>query len=233
MSLSNINIALFEWAAKGNVEEILSALKQGGDPNVFYRPEDQKNSLHVATEGGHYEACKVLIEHGADVNSIASTPQATPLMYAVQNDDMRLTELLIHAGAKLNTSNGYGNTPLHTACRKGYKEIARFLIARGADCTLKNHKGSTALHFCGFAPSNTNEYEALVTDLIKAGAKLNETDCRGNTPLMTACMGGHLSLMKVLIGQGADKAVKNHNGESLMDTAVFYHHDHIIQARII
>lgn len=230
----DIDIQLYEYASKGNIEGVQSALKQGGNPHYYYRKEDQKNSLHVAVENGYYEICKLLIEKGGvNVDSIASTPQATPLIYSVQNNHLPITELLINAGANINISNGYGNSALHTCCRKGFFDISCLLISHGADCTLKNHKGSTALHFCGFANTNAKDCELIAKKLIEAGAKLDEIDSRGNTPLMTACLGGHLELMKVLIDLGAAKDVKNYGGESLSDIAVFYNHDNIIQANVV
>jgi len=220
-----IDKKLFEYASKGDIEGILMALKQGANPNYFYRQEDQKSALHVACEHNHYKACTILIAKGADVNSIASTPQATPLIYAVQINNLPLTELLINSNAKVDSVNGYGNSALHTACRHGFHDIACLLLSHGADCNIKNHKGSTALHFCGFASTNAKDCEMIAKRLMEAGSKIDDVDCHGNTPLMTACMAGHLHLMRVLIHLGASTDKKNLSGESLSNIAAFYNHD--------
>jgi hypothetical protein len=46
-SPSEENIALFKASMVGSITGVKNALSKGGKPNFFYRPEDQKNSLHI------------------------------------------------------------------------------------------------------------------------------------------------------------------------------------------
>jgi hypothetical protein len=41
------NIALYKAASAGSRTGVESALAKGGKPNFFYRPDEQKNSLHI------------------------------------------------------------------------------------------------------------------------------------------------------------------------------------------
>ena len=59
--------------------------------------------------------------------------ELTPLHRAVKYDQVELVELLLAAGAEVNTADGNGETPLHTATWKGYAGIASLLLAAGAE----------------------------------------------------------------------------------------------------
>lgn len=48
--------------------DVRRALAEGAVPNFFYRPEDSKNSLHVASERGFADVCEELLQHGAAVD---------------------------------------------------------------------------------------------------------------------------------------------------------------------
>ena len=52
---SNENINLYMAALNGDLNQVKSNLKAGAKPNYFYRPEEQKNSLHIAAEKGYLE----------------------------------------------------------------------------------------------------------------------------------------------------------------------------------
>lgn len=47
--------------------------------------------------------------------------------------------LLLDHGAKVNTRDVGGNTPLHLAISEGYEDIARFLLENGANPNAKNN----------------------------------------------------------------------------------------------
>lgn len=99
---SEENVALFKAALSGSVGECERLLKKGAKPNFFYRPEDQKNALHVAAEHGFTDVCRVLLKYGAEVNSISTADQASALTLAAHNDDPELIKLLLDEGAHIN-----------------------------------------------------------------------------------------------------------------------------------
>ncbi len=55
--------------------------------------------LMLAVELGEYDLAKALINVGADVNSGYTANYGTPLQRAVHHDDVRMTKLLLEAGA--------------------------------------------------------------------------------------------------------------------------------------
>jgi ankyrin repeat protein len=45
----------------------------------------------------------------------------------------------------VNASDSHGDTPLHNAALRGYKEVVEVLVAHGADVNAKNSRGRTPL----------------------------------------------------------------------------------------
>lgn len=100
--VNQVNVALFHAAESGNVAELQKCLKNGGKPNFFHRPSDQKNALHVAAENGHTEVVKVLLANGAVVDCREAVGQATALILACHHNNIEILNLLIAAGANVN-----------------------------------------------------------------------------------------------------------------------------------
>ena len=69
----------------------------------------------------------------------------------------------------------------------------------------------------------------MIKLLIDHGADLDEKDTRGNTPLLTACIGGNAELMDLLIEMGAHTDVRNETEQGILEIAKFYNHPDIIE----
>jgi ankyrin repeat protein len=101
------NKALFQAAMKGDIREVKAALQRGGKPNFFFKPEDQKNSLHVAAEHGHEEVVEELLQHGAVVNAVAAKDHSTPLILAAMHNNPIIVSSLVKAGANINAGKAF------------------------------------------------------------------------------------------------------------------------------
>jgi ankyrin repeat protein len=99
---SKENIELFEASLHGDFKRVKALLDAGAKPNFFYRPEDQKNALHIAAEHGYTDVVDILIEHGAIVNSVAATDQSTPLILAAVHAHVDVIKKLLDKGAHVN-----------------------------------------------------------------------------------------------------------------------------------
>jgi hypothetical protein len=120
---------LIDHGAHINAE--LKQLKRTGDTN-----EEQTESLFtplgLAVDEGHTETVKILPQNGADVNAMSANE--TPLIRAVDNEDIAMVRLLLqHKADPELPSLKTGHTPLTTASELRNPEIVQLLLDYGAN----------------------------------------------------------------------------------------------------
>ncbi len=150
-------------------------------------------------------AVRALLQQNADVNA----PQidgTTALHWAVEVDDLELTDLLIHAGAHVSAANKVGATPLLLATINGNAALIERLITAGADPNAPLTKSAdTAIMMA----SRTGKIEAVKV-LLDRGAQVNAKETwGGTTALMWAVSERHFDVAKLLIDHGADVNAKS------------------------
>ena len=203
--LGRAEARLLSDVSAGNLAAVKKFLDQGG--NVNLQDEPGMTPLHHAVnadwKGSHLEMIKLLIDRGADVKAIDDTHH-TPLHWASSKE---AAELLIDAGADVDARTlSDGETILYSAAwgaaqghpKSGvmYLDLTKLLIAKGADVNVKLKLGSmiqdnepyraksgeTTLH--EVARSYAEEAASEVCELLIAnGAKVNEGNVKGHTPL--------------------------------------------------
>ena len=92
--------------------------------------------LHTAVVMNNSELCRLLLDHGATVNSQMYTLNSTfhlaqPLHLAVQLGFIDVCRLLMERGALINAEMEEGETPLHLAVVQNRDDIARLLLCHG------------------------------------------------------------------------------------------------------
>ena len=106
------------------------------------------------------------------------SPRWSALHLTVLKDLPETCQILVSAGANVNTTTISGNTPLLIAACHKKLEISRILISGGANPNIMNWIGMTPLHWA----VSSNDLE-IVRLLISAGAGLNIQNIKGETPL--------------------------------------------------
>lgn len=84
------------------------------------------------------EMLRLLIERGADVNSVLSDNGSTVLMVAIERQNIDAVRLLCRCGANVNAVNKNGRTPLSDAVTSNQIEMVKCLLEVGADISLKH-----------------------------------------------------------------------------------------------
>lgn len=150
-------------------------------------------ALWCAAAAGHTNIVKLLVRHGANVNSTTKT-NSTPLRAACFDGHYEIVKYLVAHGADIEVANRHGHTCLMIACYKGHYKIAQYLLSLKAHVNRRSVKGNTALHDC--AESGSLEILQL---LLEHGATM-DVDSYGMTPLLAASVTGHVEIVEHLIG---------------------------------
>lgn len=226
--------ALHNAAKGGDLQKVKSLVEQRSELNA--KDEDGQTPLHVAIRSGNFDVAKYLCEKGSDINATDGTGR-TPLMRAAEagviqmvmqpfsssatdggfkpyEGQLEMVKFLVEKGAKLDTPNCDGATPLIAACDNGLPEIADFLIRKRANVNATVSSGQTALYLATF-----RGHTKIVELLLKNGANQNvaiqeEGPGKGQTPLMVATGKGYPEIVKLLLKNKADVNAKDGVGNT-------------------
>ncbi|MDV7104871.1 ankyrin repeat domain-containing protein [Vibrio sp. TH_r3] len=197
------NITLIESAKQGNLLQTEIALSSGVDVNsvpffsaIFWG--DGKTALMWAANKGHIDIVKLLIEHGADVNS-KNRWNGTALSQAAMNGHLNIVKLLIEHDSHITSD------ALLLASRNGHTDIGKLLIEQGADINAKDtaiirgyNRGQNALTM-----AIDNGHVAIAKLLIEKGIDVHKKDQYQNTALSMASDKNEAELVKMLVEHGA------------------------------
>ena len=114
---------------EGHVDEVQLFLEYGA--NVAAKANGF-TALYLACQNNHIEVAKVLIENGADVNQIADKALEI-LLEVIERKYSDIACLLIRNGARVNTANVFGETPLACAVRNNDMRVVEELVQHGAN----------------------------------------------------------------------------------------------------
>jgi hypothetical protein len=142
------------------------------------------------------------------------------LFRAIQSEDVAALRALIAKGAKVNTKDAQGNTPLHAAAENWAIDCIEVLLSKGADVNARNAEGKTPFMVAANVP------QALEL-LLDAGADSNAKDNHGRTALMLASESGEISKVKSLIQHGIDIASASPEGKTALDIAIQTKHQKV------
>ncbi len=99
--------------------------------------------------------------------------------------------------------NEQGLTELHLACYHGELDWVQNCLNGGLDVHARDNRGYTSLHWAVDMGLVDGDREEVVATLIEAGADVNAQDHSGETVLATAKRSEAMSLIPLLIENGA------------------------------
>ncbi len=130
----------------------------------------------MAAERSEVDYVGTLLTFGADP-MLGSLCNQTPLHYAASAKEPECTQLLLHAGAEVDSLTNWDQTPLHLAA--AYTKDARHatsLLDADADPIIRDRDGISPL---GWTAISNNPEVASV--LLNRGADVHDLDLHGSS----------------------------------------------------
>lgn len=197
----------------GNVGAVRTIVAEGGDVNAL--DGNGQTFLMGAAAQGYVEIIRVLLDNGAAVDARAqgaAATGATPLMFAVANERVEATRLLLARGANPNLNSADGMTPLVEAAAHRSLDIVRLLIDARANPSLAPSKiritpliAAVATMEAGTGASNRARGVniELVKLLLDKGASVNTQSAAGTALTQAAATAGNAEILRVLLANRA------------------------------
>ncbi|RDW85731.1 hypothetical protein BP5796_04056 [Coleophoma crateriformis] len=191
---------LSQAAERGN-EVIFALLLETDQFETDLKDIGRWKPLHLASEDGHINIVKLLVEKGADINA-ADMNGRTLLYRASENGHIDVVKLLLEKGADVNATDKNGWTPLCTASQHRHIDVVKLLLEMGADVNAADENGRTPLYWVSF-----RGHVNIIKLLLEKEADINTADKRGFTPLHRASQDGKADVVKLLLEKEADVSV--------------------------
>ncbi len=132
---------ILEAAKLGDGQRVSEGLSAGA--KVDQPDTTGATALHWAALGGHDHIIRQLLNAKADVNAAETDSDMTPLHSAARWNRVTSAKLLLANGAKVDTRDRFGRTPLFDAMVKNWFEMIDLLLRSGADLSVRNNEGQT------------------------------------------------------------------------------------------
>ena len=138
----------------------------------------------------------------------------TAVMAAAMNGQLEALRLLLAAPggeAAVNQQNADGDTALSMAARSGCTAEARLLLQHGADPNLAGNDGDSPLIRAAMASGDAGRGVAAL--LLDAEAEIDHQESGfGSAALHFACKCSNVEVAKLLLERGADKDLRDKQG---------------------
>lgn len=166
------------------------------------------------------DVAAILIDGGAKVDARDKNGE-TPLITAAWNRAGECVELLLERGADVNAKTSEGLAPLFAAVSSGSLlnpdiDTIRLLLEKGADVNAKTSGGMTPLMASAYSDLGEPDI-AIMSLLLDREASINDRQTgNGFSALTLAATWNNLAGAKLLISKGADLAVRDNDGKTLL-----------------
>lgn len=179
---------------------------------------------------------RLLIHKGAKINQ-TNKYHVSPLSELVVSGSGPDTSFMIKHGAIVNMYDQNGDTPLIMSIQGKNISSCTILLKHGVDINHLDRKGKSALIYLFSkdhdqrdinGQSELNRRHILLKLLIEYGAKINQSDSDGRTPIMLAINYNDLNSVRILLEDGVDIEQKDRYGYNAFHYAQLRHNKRIL-----
>jgi ankyrin repeat protein len=130
-----------------------------------------------------------------------------------------IVALLIEKGADAKTMDTTEKAAIIYAAGRGFPDIVELLLDHGIDVNARYGNELTVLMWAaGYSDeAGTQDMSKVITLLLDRGARIDDQDNRGRTPLMIASELNHTMAVELLLARGADKSLRDKQGKTAAD----------------
>ena len=221
----------------GNPAKARMLVEKGADVNASSKLG--RTPLLIAAS---CESCtatvKLLLDKGANPNA-KDKDGNSPITAASWVNNLDVVKLLVAKGAAADVQDGEGFTTLANAASNCNLESVKFFLSKGTNVNTANTKGGQVkfgpIQLIKLTPlmlASTFCAPDVVKALLDAGAKVNDADIRGMTPVQFAVSSEaqNAAVVKLLLKAGADVNAKSSVGETALDWAMKFGNKEVIAA---
>lgn len=234
-----------EFCKNNNIEMVKKYIAAKNDINV--KDKYGYTGLMWSAEKKNYEITKILLDNGADINTISKTSWGGTVLNILIHEknnskEIELIDKLLEEGFDVNHGQ-----PLFTAVGADNLPITRKLLELGANINdkYKYMSKDPLLFYCKsnkilkelikyhvnvnshdsdkftalMLNINTNNIDSVKT-LIKAGANLDIQTITGENALMLACIHNNVEAVKILINNNVNLMLRDNEGKTALMYAV-------------
>ncbi|KAI1387300.1 ankyrin repeat protein [Hypoxylon trugodes] len=215
---------LFSAFYRSETEVAKLLLEKGGDVN--WSASDGWTPLHAAYDMPHL--IPELLKRGVNIDSICSFGTIT-MMASRRDEPKTIAALLEHGDSKPDLEIVYGDdgtvpedigyTALLIGCRNKAPECVKLLLDAGADPTFRHSNGDGAVDIC-VQKGDSTEFEECLKHLLPYNPDLGHIDDQGDTLLHKIHENTLLSIVKLLVEEGAPTDVENNEGYTPLAVAI-------------
>ena len=166
-----------------------------------YQAESGFEGLFDAIRDKNLEAVKSLLQKGLDVNACDPSTKMTALHVACLTGYLTMVQLLVNKGAKRDSQNVGGLTPLHIVCDRQYEDIALFLLGIGVSLRKVCNNGNTVLHMMASRGLCRVLYQVKSCDKLRL-CDMGARNSLGQTALHLGVVAGSIDTCDALLSIG-------------------------------